>query len=397
MGTNFLNDTLQSETVDLRNLQGKAQGVMADTPHPQQQDKTQGEPAGSKASTTANHQVAHPSPLARTLYVTEQGALLGLRNARVILRHDGGEQNSVPLHRLDQIVLQGNQLLSTALLRACRENHADVFLSSFTGACEIRIDDLGGGGIDTWTAQVRMQEDGPMLIRIARTIVQAKLHNSHTVLRHVNRRRELPELEEIQEQLKKLREQVAAAEGIEALRGLEGIAAREYYRGLGILLAPRWTWPGRNRRPPKDPINALLSYGYGLLYQNVLGLLRRAGLNPYLGVYHQMRPGHPALASDLMEEFRALVVDRMVLNLLNDPKIQESDFVEDQRDQGSCRLSTDIRKRAIQSFENRINGQFTHPRTGEQSDYRRAILAQAKHLARVARGQDAEYVAFLQR
>lgn len=399
LGTAFLNDSVHSDTVDLRVLQEhraknpvplSAPAVTAMPPSPDPIT-----PEIPSSSTT--NKVAHPDPLSRTLYVTEPGALLALRNERVIIRHEGGEKDSLPLHRLDQIVLQGNQLMSTALLRACRENHAEVFLSSYSGACEIRIDDLNGSGVDTWTAQVKMQEDKTRLLDIAKIIVNAKISNSLFVVRSANRRRGIAELEPLQARIKTFRRQISQANTLDTLRGLEGIAARDYYQALGILLAPDWKWTGRNRRPPTDPINALLSYGYGLLYQNVLGLLRRAGLNPYLGVYHQMRPGHPALASDLMEEFRAVIVDRLLLAILTDPKTHLEDFVLDPDADIPCRLGQVLRKRVIQSFENRINSQLLHPVSGEKTDYRRAILTQARHFARVARDQDPTYRPFILR
>ncbi|WP_312274578.1 CRISPR-associated endonuclease Cas1 [Candidatus Igneacidithiobacillus taiwanensis] len=395
LGVHFLNDAIESDTVDLRNLLGRnanAPDNLAAITSPQSEE-TNSAHASRKldADTTSTHE---HGPLERTLYITEQGAYLTLRNERIVIRHDGAENHSLPLHRVTQIILQGNQLVSTALLRACRENNADVFLSSFTGACELRIDDLDASGLDTWTAQVRLQENTDFLLQIAKSIIKAKLTNSRYVLRNANRHREIPELNDALRLLDQHREQIDTCKTLDKLRGIEGNAARVYYQAFAELLKPGWHWAGRNRRPPKDPINALLSYGYGLLYQNVLGTLRRTGLNPYLGVYHQLRPGHPALASDLMEEFRALVVDRMVIKLLSDPKTTAADFIMDPHSSLPCKLGTALRKRCIQSFEERINSTFQHPISGTQTDYRRAMLAQAKHFAQVMRGQEPRYFAF---
>ncbi|OFC30308.1 CRISPR-associated endonuclease Cas1 [Acidithiobacillus caldus] len=396
LGVNFLNDAAESDTVDLRSLLERS---------PIGSDRKEGDTytsskplavASPQQVSTGYRTTQHESgPLEHTLYITEQGAYLTLRNERIIIRHDGAENHSLPLHRVTQIVLQGNQLVSTALLRSCRENQTDVFLSSFTGACELRMDDLEGGGLDTWTAQVRAQEDEALLLQVAKAIIQAKLTNSRYVLRNANRHRENAEIDNVIQQLNAHRERITSCKTLDVLRGIEGIAARVYYQGIGQILQPRWHWGGRNRRPPKDPINALLSYGYGLLYQNVLGTLRRAGLNPYLGVYHQLRPGHPALASDLMEEFRALVVDRMVIKLLTDPKTTEADFVLDVHGGLPCKLGTDLRKRCIQSFEERINSTFQHPVSGVQMDFRRAMLAQARHFARVMRREETCYQPFV--
>lgn len=411
LGTDFIGDTVHSETVDLGPLEtltqlAKAVPVMVTMPTPQAAAHTNPQ-APNKNPPSADEEEDEviasvtpiPSKKARTaarhtLYVVEQGALVGLRAGRIVIRHEGKEKQTLPIHRIDQMHLSGNQLLSTALLRSCRDEGIEVFVSDLPGKCDLRIDDLSGIGIDTLGGQFHSQEKPELLLETARHIVQGKIANSRTVLRKANLRRQNEDLSALDLPLRQLQEAALRSATLDGLRGIEGGAARLYYQGFSALIAPRWAWPGRSRRPPRDPVNALLSYGYGVLYRNVLAALHGVHLNPYIGIYHQRRPGHPALASDLMEEFRAPIIDRLVLNLLLDPNTQESDFETRPDSDYACRIQPSLRKRLIQSFEDRLNSAIQNPINGESSDYRRIITFQAQQLAQLFQGKTPHYQAF---
>jgi len=405
LGTDFIGERVQSDTVDLDSISrdisppppsGDAIAEAASPSSP-----TSFAPSGSQDDLFPEDSITEDlpassarDPLRKTLYVIEQGAFIGIRNNRIVIRHGGQEVRSVPIHHVDQIVLQGNQILSTALARACRATNADIFFSTIPGNCELKIDDLSGRQIGLLASQIEALQRPEKTLLAARNIVAAKIGNSREILRQFNLRRHIPEVDKTGRLLKGLREQSARAENVDVLRGIEGAAGRHYFDAIARLLPSPWIWKGRNRRPPTDPVNAVLSYGYGLLYQNILGALRRAGLTPYLGVYHLQRPGHPSLASDLMEEFRAPVVDRMVLSLFLEGSLAPDQFTCDAGDGGVCLIEKAIRKKIVEAFETRMNRPFIHPTTRLKSDYRRAVEFQCDRYVRFFRGTEGSYEPF---
>ncbi len=163
------------------------------------------------------------------------------------------------------------------------------------------------------------------------------------------------------------------------------------------MLDPAWGFDKRVRQPPTDPINSLLSYGYTLLFYNIYSLIRARGLNPHVGFLHPLRAGHPALVSDLMEEFRALVVDALVLSLVLNDRLSVSDFRMPQAPGEPCLLSDAARKQFIHAFEAKMNAVVTHPDTGLRLDYRRCIDEQARIMASVIRGARERYTPMVPR
>ncbi len=175
---------------------------------------------------------------------------------------------------------------------------------------------------------------------------------------------------------------------LDELRGIEGLAAREYFAALRLLLGEQWQFNGRGKRPARDPVNAMLSFGYAVLYANTRALLEAVGLNPDIGLFHASRAGHAALASDLMEEFRALLVDSTVLKLVLNRRISPEQFSPGP--EGEMRMSDEARIELLHALEAKMNASI-----GKDSlDYRRTIAAQAHLLRAVVLGQAAEYHAF---
>jgi len=398
LGTDFIGDDCHSDTVNLDGIKPDHSVLSTGKNVPDEPgtddalEIPERDPDGSEEEL---FETSSREPLRRTLYVIEQGAFLGIRNNRIVIRHEGREIRSIPVHHVDQIVLQGNQILSSALARECRITNADIFFSTIPGNCDLKLDDLSGRQIDLLSAQVDALEKPEKSLEAARSIVGAKISNSREILRQFNLRRQIPEVREVDQVLKGFRERTSRAENLDALRGLEGTASRRYFEAIAYLLPSPWKWEGRHRRPPTDPVNAVLSYGYGLLYQNILGAIRRAGLTPYIGIYHCQRPGNPALASDLIEEFRAMVVDRMMLTLFLEESLDQSQFTFE--DGGFCCLEKSLRKKIVEQFEARMNRTFIHPSTRLKSDYRRAIDLQCDRYVRFFRGLDGSYEPFRMR
>jgi CRISPR-associated protein Cas1 len=230
-------------------------------------------------------------------------------------------------------------------------------------------------------------------LELSRKFVEGKILNCRTLLR----RNSEPPPEETLRRLKELANDASKADAEESLLGLEGTAARLYFEGLGTLLKPRsgadaaFDFNGRNRRPPRDPVNALLSFAYALLVKDVRLALTAVGFDCTMGFYHKPRPGRPALALDLMEEFRPLVADSVVLSAVNTEVVQAQDFT---RAGGGVSLGDKARKSFIAAYERRMEQEITHPIFGYQVSYRRILEVQARLLARVVSGELPEYPGF---
>jgi CRISPR-associated protein Cas1 len=196
-------------------------------------------------------------------------------------------------------------------------------------------------------------------------------------------------------ELKQLARKAMEASSIESLLGVEGAAARTYFGAFGAMikhtLAEKFELDGRNRRPPRDPVNALLSFAYALLAKDVALAVTASGLDPLLGFYHQPRFGRPALALDLMEEFRPIIADSVVIGALNTAVVSERDFM---RVPGACALTVDGRKKFILAYERRMDHLVTHPVFGYRISYRRVLEVQARLLGRRLLGEIEEFPAF---
>jgi len=179
--------------------------------------------------------------------------------------------------------------------------------------------------------------------------------------------------------LKSRKKLVQEQSTLDQVRGVEGSAAREYFAYWSKMLADPWSFPGRNRRPPTDPVNSLLSFAYGLLRSQVMAAVHLAGLDPYIGYLHEVHHGQPAMALDLMEEFRPLVADNLVLSMFNKQQLQPKDF---QESLGAYTLKDEARKLFLQTFDRKLNDEFKHPVFDYRCTYRRAIELQARLLSR---------------
>lgn len=195
-------------------------------------------------------------------------------------------------------------------------------------------------------------------------------------------------------------EQAGKAESLDQLLGVEGLAARryfEYFDGMLKLadpLFPEFDFNGRNRRPPRDPINALLSLAYAMLAREWTVVIQSVGLDPYLGFYHQPRYGRPALALDLMEEFRPIIGDSAVITAINNGEVTIKDFI---KELGAVSLTPEGRSRFIQTYERRMSSEIAHPVFGYRISYRRVFEVQARLLGRYLTGEIPEYPAFVTR
>lgn len=303
------------------------------------------------------------------------------------------------LSEVSQLVLMGNVYLTTPTLHALMEREITVCWHSYGGWFIGHTVGTGHKNVELRTAQYRASFDEGRCLRIARGLVIAKIQNARTLLRRNWKDGSMPEplLDEFKRDIDHARRVGTMAE----LLGVEGNAAARYFRHFRQML-PRegdaasfaFDFERRNRRPPTDPVNAMLSFGYALLVRAWTVCLSAVGLDPYRGFYHQPRYGRPALALDLMEPFRPLISESSVIQAINNGEIKPTDFVSAA---GSVALDADGRKRLIAAFERRLGHEITHPLFGYKVSYRRLLELQARLFGRYLLGELDDYPNFITR
>ena len=329
---------------------------------------------------------------ARPLYVTEQGTRIGVRKGRVTVSQQKEVLQEVRLIDVSQVSIYGNVQISSQAMRAMFDQQVPVCWFSYGGWFQGIAHGLPSKHVDLRRRQVAIAAQAGL--PIAQRMIEGKIRNSRTLLRRNSR----SEVKPILEQLKATADQTDDVDTIESLLGVEGAAARLYFSGFSAMLKDdslgTFDFQGRNRRPPRDPINCLLSYGYSLLTKDLTAVTLAVGFDPYLGVFHKPRFGRPALALDLAEEFRPLIADSVVINVINNGEIQENGFVV--RAQGVA-LTQQGRRSFIAAYERRLDQEVTHPVYGYKITYRRVLEVQARVLGAYLLGEIPEYVPFMTR
>ncbi|MCP3168991.1 type I-C CRISPR-associated endonuclease Cas1c [Myxococcus qinghaiensis] len=326
-----------------------------------------------------------------TLFITVDGTRLNKEGERVVVTIQDEKKAEVPLRHLRSVVCLARAWMTPELLESCVEAGIHVSFFGMTGRFLARVEGLPGGNVLLRRTQFRAADDGARTLAIARAMVVGKLGNARQFLLHA--RRDAAEerkgaLEEAARRLSGHLRAVERAEDLEQVRGLEGIAARDYFEAFPDLLkgdARRFVFDGRNRRPPRDPLNALLSFGYALLAQDCAGALAGVGLDPAVGFLHEDRPGRLSLALDLMEELRAPVVDRLVFSLVNRGQLKPEDFKTEAA--GAVMLKDDARKTFLVAYQGAKQVEVQHVFLGQQTSWGLVPHLQALLLARALRGE----------
>jgi len=329
------------------------------------------------------------------LYVQEQGAIVGKSGQSLIVRKGGEQLGRAPLKDISQLVLCGNVSVSAQTLHLlCQEDIPVIHLTTGHWFCGMTTG-ITLRNAFARSAQFKAAEDSTRCLTFAKAVVTAKGSNQRTFLRRNASPSPVADLKEMAELLRR----VADVGSVEQLLGLEGNLAARYYANFASLLTPRdldadWDFANRNRRPPRDPVNAMLSFGYALLAKECTVALLAEGLDPWWGLYHRPRHGRPALALDLMEEFRALIVDSAVITAINTGMVSSRDFV---RSNAGCLLAPSGRKAFIRAYEARLDQLVTHPVFDYRCSWRSVIRLQARFLARWITGDMANYVGMVTR
>lgn len=329
---------------------------------------------------------------ARPLYVTEQGTRIGVRKGRVTVSQQKEVLQEVRLIDVSQVSIYGNVQISSQAMRAMFDQQVPVCWFSYGGWFQGIAHGLPSKHVDLRRRQVAIAAQAGL--PIAQKMIEGKIRNSRTLLR----RNSKSDVKPILEQLKATADQTAGVDTVESLLGVEGVAARLYFSRFSSMLKDdslgTFDFQGRNRRPPSDPVNCLLSYAYSLLTKDLTAVALAVGFDPYLGVFHKPRFGRPALALDLAEEFRPLIADSVVVNVINNGEIQENGFIV--RAQGVA-LTQQGRRSFIAAYERRLDQEVTHPVYGYKITYRRVLEVQARMLGAYLLGEIPEYVPFMTR
>lgn len=325
-------------------------------------------------------------------YVRKEGELLRIEVEKA-------EVATARLAETSQVVLFGNAALTTPALHECMRREIPVTWLSYGGWFVGHSTGVGHKNVETRTAQYRASFEADFCLQLARRLVAAKIANCRTLLKR-NWKAEGALIEPVLRALRRDLRHALRAGSLETLLGIEGTAANRYFENLAGMLrndadaTMPFNFSTRNRRPPRDPVNAMLSFAYAMLVREWTVALSAVGLDPYRGFYHQPRYGRPALALDLMEPFRPLVADSTVITAINNGEVRGEDFVTAA---GSCNLTESGRKRFIAAFERRMNHEITHPIFKYRISYRRLLEVQARLLTRYVTGEIPNYPAFVTR
>ncbi|QGJ70644.1 CRISPR-associated endonuclease Cas1 [Planctomycetales bacterium 10988] len=320
------------------------------------------------------------------LYVMEQGARIGKDGERLSIQAKKKTLREVKLMDISQVSLFGNVQISSQALRELASRGVPVCYFSYGGWFQAMTSGLCHKNIDLRQKQFALAAKDGESLKYAKQFVAGKIKNCRTLLR-----RNLPVKKDVcLSRLSELHQQASQVNSVDSLLGLEGMAAKIYFANFGRLLKNKQTFSvtGRNRRPPTDPVNCLLSFLYAILCKELTVTLQAVGFDPMLGFMHRPRYGRPSLALDLAEEFRPLIADSTTLMLINNGEVGDSNFLSRA---GAVTLTTAGRKSVIAAYERRMDSLATHPIFGYRISYRRILEVQARLLARAVAGELPEY------
>lgn len=338
--------------------------------------------------------------------MTTPDSYLSKDGANVVVSQDNSVVFRIPVQNLESINTFAYQGASPGLMKLCVDNNVALSFFSPSGRFIARIQGPVTGNILLRHKQFHSFNDPDFCLRLAQISVASKIANARTSLRRFVRdypdNDGIPIVTATTDQLKRSLVSTSRTNDIDELRGIEGEAAALYFSVFDKLILSKadiFYFSTRNRRPPRDPVNAMLSFGYAILTNDCVAALEGVGLDPQLGFMHSMRPGRKSLALDLMEEFRSYIVDRLVLSMINMKQISKADFTihYDELDKSptSVLLNDDGRKKYIEAWQKKKKKEIEHPFLGEKVQIGLLPYLQAQLLSRYLRGDLDDYPAFL--
>lgn len=287
------------------------------------------------------------------LYIYEQGSVVGYRHNRITIKEKNDQEHSFPIESIDNLILFGAIQLTTPCIQELLKRGVHLTWLSKTGSYFGRLDSTGHININRQRLQFRKSDDSDFSLSLAKNFIKGKASNQRTVLVRYNKYIRQTEMQLILDDMMHSISKIEDVTTHSELMGLEGLIAKQYYKGLNLILPDEFQFKKRSRRPPKDPFNAILSFGYTLLHYEIFTTVISKGLNPYAAFLHADRYKHPALCSDLMEEWRPILVDSLAIALVNNKKLDSSKF-EHNEENNAVFLTKDGCKKFVEEFEKRL-------------------------------------------
>ncbi|WP_100402871.1 type I-C CRISPR-associated endonuclease Cas1c [Bacillus sp. FJAT-42315] len=338
--------------------------------------------------------------LLNTLFITQPDVYLSLDGDNIVLLKEQEKLGRLPLHNLESVVSFGYTGASPALMGYCADRNISLIFLTKNGRFLARVIGQSRGNVILRKKQYRVSEDETTSAKIARNFIVGKVYNQKWMIERMTRdyplRVDVPQFKEVSKQLSSIILEVRACEDLESLRGWEGQAAVSYNKIFNQMILQQkedFYFHLRSRRPPLDNVNAMLSFAYTLLSNDMAAALEGVGLDAYVGFLHRDRPGRASLALDVMEELRGVYADRFVLSLINKKVMNKDDFFK--KENGAIIMTEEGRKKFLAAWQNKKQDKITHPYLGEKISWGLVPHAQALLLARYLRTDLDEYPPFL--
>ncbi len=337
--------------------------------------------------------------LLNTLFVTQPNHYLSLDGDNIVLKNEGKVVGRVPSHNLESVVTFGYTGASPALMGYCADRNISIVFLNQHGRFRARVIGSSQGNVILRKEQYRVSDDKLRSAYIARNFITGKVYNNRWILERMTRdhplRIDVEKFKSVTKNLAATLKLIQTCEDLDELRGLEGQAAVNYNSVFNDMILQQkedFYFYGRNRRPPVDNVNAMLSFAYTLLANDVASALETVGLDAYVGFLHRDRPGRVSLALDVMEDLRGVYADRFVLSLINKKIMTKADFFE--KENGAVTMTDDGKKRFLQAWQQKKQEKITHPYLGEKISWGLVPYSQALLLARYLRGDMDGYPPF---
>ncbi|WP_110926324.1 type I-C CRISPR-associated endonuclease Cas1c [Bacillus massiliglaciei] len=338
--------------------------------------------------------------LLNTLYITQPDVYLSLDGDNIVLLKEKERLGRLPLHNLESIITFGYTGASPALMGYCAEKNLSIVFLTKNGRFLARVIGKSRGNVVLRKKQYRISDNETASAKMARNFILAKIFNSKWIIERMTRdyplRIDIEEFKKTSKHLSKILLDIRECEDLEVLRGLEGQAAIAYNRLFNQMILQQkedFYFSIRSRRPPLDNVNALLSFAYTLLANDMAAALEGVGLDAYVGFLHRDRPGRVSLALDVMEELRGVYADKFVLSLINKKVLNKSDFLK--KENGSVIMTDQARKKFLSAWQDKKQEKLTHPYLGEKITWGLVPHVQALLLARYLRDDLDDYPPFL--
>ena len=322
------------------------------------------------------------------LYVNEQSARIGVDGGYITVQMKNDLLRKIPSETLENISLFGNVSITTQAMQRCLKLGITLNFFSSNGRYYGHLTPTARCRITRQRKQFAMTEEDTFVQAFTREILGAKIHNQKVVLKRYLTK-QTPEILEAVKQIENAERKLCRCESLDEIKGYEGIAARYYFAALSEIIEPDFKFFGRNRMPPKDPFNSMLSLGYTLLMHEIYGLIEGHGLNAYAGFLHQDREKHPTLASDLMEEWRAVIVDSVVLSLIQGHEIPIDGF-QDDHETGGILLMNDTFRIFVRKYEKKLRSEIRYLQSEGRQSYRALLNQQVLLFAKAIDEEDPE-------